>query len=62
MTVACVERLRQDIVIHRLTGDGPKDLLIAPLWSSAKRQVLNNIHREFRLQDTWQGKKYGQDL
>ncbi len=62
MIVACVERLRPDIVIHRLTGDGPKDLLIAPLWSSAKRQVLNNIHREFRLQDTWQGKKYDQDL
>ena len=58
MTVACVERLRPDIVIHRLTGDGPKDLLIAPLWSSAKKQVLNNIHREFRLQDTWQGKYY----
>lgn len=58
MTVACIERLRPDIVIHRLTGDGPKDLLIAPLWSSAKRQVLNSIHREFRLQDTWQGKYY----
>lgn len=54
--VACTEQLRPDIVIHRLTGDGPKDLLIAPLWSSAKRQVLNTIHREFRLQDTWQGK------
>lgn len=56
--VACTEQLRPDIVIHRLTGDGPKDLLIAPLWSSAKRQVLNTIHREFRLQDTWQGKYY----
>ena len=44
--------------IHRLTGDGPKDLLIEPRWSLAKRTVLNNIHREFRLQDTWQGKKY----
>ena len=55
---ACVEILRPDLVIHRLTGDGPKDLLIEPRWSLAKRTVLNNIHREFRLQDTWQGKKY----
>lgn len=58
MVVSCTELLRPDIVIHRLTGDGPKDLLIAPLWSTAKRQVLNTIHREFSLQDTWQGKYY----
>jgi len=54
----CVENLRSDIVVHRLTGDGPKDLLIAPQWSCAKRQVLNSIHREFKLQNTWQGKYY----
>lgn len=58
MILSCVEILRPDMVIHRLTGDGPKDLLIAPLWSSAKRQVLNTIHREFKLKDTWQGKYY----
>lgn len=56
--VDCVEVLRPDMVIHRLTGDGPKDLLIAPLWSSAKRHVLNSIHKEFRIRDTWQGKYY----
>ena len=55
---ACVEILRPDLVIHRLTGDGPKDLLTAPVRSLIKRTVLNSIHREFRLQDTWQGKKY----
>lgn len=60
MVVSCTELLRPDMVIHRLTGDGPKDLLIAPLWSTAKRQVLNRIHREFSLQDTWQG-KYDED-
>lgn len=58
MILSCVEILRPDIVIHRLTGDGPKDLLIAPTWSSSKRQVLNTIHQSFRLQDTWQGKFY----
>lgn len=58
MVVSCVEHLRPDIVIHRLTGDGPKELLLAPLWSSSKRQVLNTIHQTFRLQNTWQGKLY----
>lgn len=58
MILSCVEILRPDIVIHRLTGDGPKDLLIAPAWSSSKRQVLNTIHQAFRLKDTWQGKFY----
>ncbi len=58
MILSCLEILRPEMVIHRLTGDGPKNLLIAPLWSSSKRQVLNTIHREFRLQDTWQGKYY----
>ena len=56
MVVDCVEILRPDMVVHRLTGDGPKNLLIAPTWSLAKRQVLNTIHREFRMRDTWQGK------
>lgn len=54
----CITRLRPDIVIHRLTGDGPKDLLIAPLWTSRKRTVLNNLHRFLKEQDLWQGKEY----
>jgi len=58
MILSCVEILRPEIIIHRLTGDGPRELLIAPLWSSAKREVLNRIHRSFRLQDTWQGKLF----
>lgn len=53
----CVEQLSPDIVIHRLTGDGPADLLIAPLWSSRKRSVLNRIHAAFKERSTWQGKK-----
>lgn len=61
LIVSCVERLRPDMVIHRLTGDGPKKLLVAPLWSTAKRQVLNDIHLEFSRQDTWQGKYYGKE-
>lgn len=54
--VSIVERLPKDMVIHRITGDGPKNLLIAPLWSGDKKQVLNTINQEFRLRNTWQGK------
>lgn len=37
--------IRPDIVIHRMTGDGPKKLLIAPLWSGDKKRVLNYINK-----------------
>lgn len=54
----CVARLRPDLTIHRLTGDGPKDLLIAPLWTSNKRTVLNLFHNYLKKNDIWQGKEY----
>lgn len=58
LIISCLEICRPDLVIHRLTGDGPKDLLIAPIWSTSKRHVLNTIHREMRNRNTWQGKYY----
>ena len=58
LLIACLERLSPDIVVHRLTGDGPKDLLIAPVWSSAKRTVLNELHQRMKLENTWQGRLY----
>lgn len=54
--IECIEHLSPDIVIHRVTGDGPKDLLIAPLWSRNKRQVLNTLHQQMKLQNSYQGK------
>ena len=54
----CITHLRPDIVVHRLTGDGPKDLLIAPLWTGHKRHVLNSMNKYFKEQDIWQGKDY----
>ncbi|MCR4946803.1 MAG: TIGR01212 family radical SAM protein [Lachnospiraceae bacterium] len=42
----CVEIIPEDMVIHRLTGDGDKKLLIAPLWSGDKKHVINRIQRE----------------
>lgn len=58
LVIRCIELLSPDITIHRLTGDGPKDLLIAPLWSSRKRSVLNRIHQELKLKNTWQGRLF----
>lgn len=58
IVVSCLEVLPPDMVIHRVTGDGPKDLLIAPLWSLDKRHVLNTLHREMRLRDSWQSKHF----
>ncbi len=54
----CIARLDPDIVIHRLTGDGPKELLIAPLWTGRKRTVLNTFHRYLKENNIWQGKEY----
>lgn len=44
----CVRLLPKDMVVHRLTGDGPKNLLIAPLWSADKKRVMNTIHQRLK--------------
>lgn len=44
----CIEHTPNSVVIHRMTGDGPKKILIAPLWSANKRDVLNSINKELR--------------
>lgn len=56
LLLECIEHLRPEITIHRITGDGPKELLIAPCWSSAKRSVLNHIHHKMKEKNSWQGK------
>lgn len=53
-----LEILPPEMVVHRLTGDGPPDLLIGPMWSRKKWEVLNAIDAELKQRDTWQGKKY----
>ena len=56
LVIDCLEHLSPDIVIHRVTGDGPKDLLIAPLWASRKREVLNLLHHRMKERGSFQGK------
>lgn len=58
LVIDCVELLPPDMTIHRITGDGPKKLLLSPLWSRNKRLVLNSLHRRFKERNTWQGKHF----
>jgi len=53
----CIANLRADIIIHRLTGDGPKRILVEPAWSRDKRKVLNGIQAYLKAHDIWQGKE-----
>ena len=54
----CIERLRADITVHRITGDGSKKELIAPLWSGNKKAVLNFISKYLKENNIFQGKNY----
>lgn len=51
----CLRVLPRGMVIHRMTGDGAKRSLIAPLWSADKKRVLNAINRRFLSDDLEQG-------
>ncbi len=56
LVIACLEHLPKEMVIHRITGDGPRSLLLSPLWSTNKKLVLNRIHQTMKETYTWQGK------
>ncbi|MBD7943437.1 TIGR01212 family radical SAM protein [Psychrobacillus sp. Sa2BUA9] len=53
-----LEILPPEMIIHRITGDGPIDLMIGPMWSSNKWEVLNGIDAELARRDSYQGKFY----
>ena len=48
LVVDCLKLLPPQTVVHRLTGDGPKRLLIEPQWSADKKRVLNTLSRKIR--------------
>lgn len=58
IVIHCLELLPQEITIHRITGDGPKGTLLAPLWSRDKKTVINTINHKMKELDTWQGKDF----
>ncbi|MCR4584559.1 MAG: TIGR01212 family radical SAM protein [Lachnospiraceae bacterium] len=58
IVIDCLEHLSPDTVIHRVTGDGPKSILIAPSWSANKKGVLNLLHSEMETRGSYQGRLY----
>ena len=53
-----ITHIRKDLIIHRISGDAPKDLLVAPEWNSHKKWILNGFEKLLKEQDFWQGKFY----
>jgi hypothetical protein len=47
--MGCLERIPENCVVHRMTGDGPKKLLLAPMWTADKKKVLNAINHRVRM-------------
>ena len=56
LLISALEIVPPEITLHRISGDAPRSTLIAPSWSYKKRTILNNIHREMRVRNTWQGR------
>ena len=57
LVIECLENISPEVVVHRVTGDGPKNILIAPTWSKDKKNVLNTLHRRMRELGAYQGKR-----
>lgn len=56
LLIDMIEIIPSNITIHRISGDAPRSTLVAPEWSYKKRTILNMIHNQMRLRNTWQGK------
>ena len=55
LVIEALQKINPEIVIHRVTGDGPKKILISPTWSGNKKLVLNTLHKKMRERDARQG-------
>lgn len=53
-----ITHINPNIIIHRVSGDAPKDLLIAPSWNSHKKWIINGLDKYLRENDLWQGMYY----
>lgn len=59
LVVDGLELLPKDMVVHRVTGDGKKELLLEPRWTLDKLRVLSEIDKELKIRNSHQGKKCG---
>ena len=57
-----LEELPPEMIVHRITGDGPIDLMVGPMWSVNKWEVLNYIDDELARRESYQGKKFNQQV
>ena len=57
-----IENLNKDIIIHRLTGDGDKEKLVAPLWSKNKIKTIGEISKILKQRNSYQGINYKKDI
>lgn len=62
LVVDQLEILPPSMIVHRITGDGPLDLMIGPMWSASKWDVLNGIDKELKRRDSYQGKFFGKEV
>lgn len=53
-----ITHVRTDLIIHRISGDAPKDLLVAPEWNLHKKWILNGFEKRLKDENLWQGKFY----
>lgn len=53
-----IVHLKPELIIHRISGDAPKDILVAPYWNKHKMWILHGFEKRFRARDLWQGKYY----
>ena len=53
-----ITHVRPDLIIHRISGDAPKDLLVAPKWNLHKKWILNGFAKRLKDENLWQGKFY----
>lgn len=58
LVIDCLALLPPEVIIHRISGDGPKKLLLAPLWSGNKRLVLNTLAKRLKEKGICQGDRY----
>ena len=56
--IMAIENLDKDIIIHRLTGDGDKEKLVAPLWSKDKIKTIGEINKILKQRNSYQGINY----
>ncbi len=58
VAVHILTHISPDIIIHRISGDAPKDLLVAPEWNLHKKWIMNGITQKLIQDDLWQGKYF----